>query len=81
LSAFHQWSGWPAPIPQGLKPLNLLALFGTTKQAAEKWRSGREFPKNFPQGLKPRVDFAAFAARVNSRPDTNNPPFEFFGKL
>jgi hypothetical protein len=28
---FHKWSDRPAQIPQGLKPLNSPALFGTTE--------------------------------------------------
>ncbi len=32
--------------------------------------------KSFPQGLKPDIDIAALAARVNSRPDTNRSPMQ-----
>jgi hypothetical protein len=30
-SMFHEWRGRQARIPQGLKPLSFLALFGTTE--------------------------------------------------
>jgi len=44
----------PRRIPQGLKPLNSAALFGTTEQFAEKGRMKSEFGKKMDwQGLKP----------------------------
>jgi hypothetical protein len=49
---FQKWYGWLARIAQGLKPLGFPGFFGTTKQAAEKWRSGSEFPEKLPSGAK-----------------------------
>ena len=37
--------------------------------------------KSFPQGLKPDINFAVLAARVNSRPDTKQVADAVFRKL
>jgi hypothetical protein len=39
-------------------------------QAAEKLDTGGAIHKKHPSGAEARIDFAAFAARLKSRPDT-----------
>ena len=67
---FHKWSEWPAEIPQGLKPLNFAALFGTRPthwvgtpvvpfhEAIDETRSsvvGQKFVEEQPQMLRLRL--------------------------
>jgi len=55
----------------GAKALLFFSNFcGPAEQLAEKVPANAESLKIVPQGLKPHAEFAGFAARVNSRPDT-----------
>jgi hypothetical protein len=55
-------------INEGLKPLALNALFGTTEETAEKLRFSGKTGEIHPSGAKARHYFVAFAARLKPCP-------------
>jgi hypothetical protein len=58
-----------------------MRLYGTTEELAEKGRVGERIGVKCTAGAEARIHFAAFAARVNSRPDTGPLWEDFFSKL
>ncbi len=67
--------------PQGLKPAFFAALLARPNSLVKNLPEGVEFPKTFPQGLKPSLIMRTLTARVNSCPFKTAGGNEFFTEL